>query len=117
MTASTQSNLSNPSGLRPRGHAVLVKPYEDPRTKSSLIAIPDHVKATHLLLEQMATVIEVGGEAWRDEKQPRAAVGEVVLISQYAGHMATGPLDGEQYRMVNARDIFAVIEGKENRNG
>lgn len=108
-------SLSNNSGLRPKGHAVLVKPYEEVERKAGLIAIPAHVKERHMLLESKAKVIEVGGEAWKDEKGPRALPGDIVLIAQFSGHMAVGPKDGLQYRLVNGRDIFAVVE--ENENG
>lgn len=108
-------SLQNNSGLRPKGHAVLVKPYEEPKRQKGLIAIPDPVRARQELLEQKAIVIEVGSEAWKDEKFPRAASGDVVLIAQFSGHMATGPKDGLQYRLINARDIFAVVEeGEQN---
>jgi len=105
-----ESSLNNQSGLRPKGHAVLVKPFEEVQKKASLIAIPQHVKDRQLLLEDKVTVIEVGPMAWHDEKEPRAVPGDVVLISQFAGHMAVSPKDGQQYRLVNARDIFAVVE-------
>jgi co-chaperonin GroES (HSP10) len=102
--------IENSSGLRPRGHAVLVRPSEDIQKKDSVIAIPTHVKERHLLLEDKVVVVEVGPMAWYDEKEPRAVPGDTVLISQFAGHMAIGPKDGLQYRIVNARDIFAVVE-------
>src|SRR5258708_7129689 len=110
MTESTQ----NSSGLRPKGHAVLVKPYEEPKQRDSLIAIPTPVRDRQLLLEQKAKVVEVGSEAWKDEKAPRAVPGDIVLIAQFSGHMATGPKDGLQYRLINARDIFAVVEEIQN---
>lgn len=108
-------DLQNNSGLRPKGHAVLVKPYEEPKRQKGLIAIPDPVREKHELLAQKGVVIEVGSEAWKDEKWPRAVPGDIVLIAQFAGHMAVGPKDGLQYRLINARDIFAVVEeGEQN---
>lgn len=100
--------MPNQSGLSPRGRAVLVKPYE-PEIKKGLIAIPDNVQERNQMVEQRAVVIEVGPEAWVDERQPRAEVGDKVLISKFAGHMAIGPADGERYRFINERDIFGVI--------
>lgn len=103
----------NNSGLHPAGRAILVRPYE-PERKDSLIVIPDSIKAGMQTLEQRAEVIEIGPEAWAEERMVRAHVGQKVLVSAYAGYMATGPLDGKQYRFVNDRDIFATIEEKEN---
>jgi len=97
----------NQSGLDPRGQAVLVAPYQ-PEVRKGLIEIPDAVAASTYMLEQRAVVVAIGPEAWKGEA-PRARVGEKVLISQMAGHLAKGPADGKQYRLINARDIFCAI--------
>lgn len=101
--------MSNESGLKPAGRAVLVKPYEAERI-SSIIELPDSVKANNAMIEQRAIVVEVGATCWHDEPEPRAKVGDKVLVSKFAGHMAIGTKDGKQYRFVNDRDIFAIIE-------
>jgi co-chaperonin GroES (HSP10) len=98
----------NRSGLNPVGVAVLVKPYE-PEFKKSIIAIPLTVRMRTQLAETRAIVVAIGGEAWRDEKQPRAKVGDKVMITRFAGAMLTGPLDDEIYRAVNDRDIYVTI--------
>ncbi len=101
--------MSNKSGLKPLGRAVLVKPYV-PERASSVIELPDFVEAQSTSLEQRAIIVEVGPTAWHDEPAPRAKVGDRVLVSKFAGHMAKGTADNEQYRFVNDRDIFAAIE-------
>ena len=101
--------MNNTSGLLPCGRAVLVKPYQ-PDIAAGSIIIPDTIKVTTQILEQRATVVAIGPEAWKGEDGPRAKVGQKVLISAYAGYMAKGSGDGEQYRFVNDRDIFATIE-------
>jgi co-chaperonin GroES (HSP10) len=105
----------NDSGLQPLGRAVLIKMYE-PEKKAGLIHIPDQVKERTAALEQRAIVIAVGTECWSDEKTPRAAPGDAVIVTKMAGYIARGPADGELYRMVNDRDIFCKIV-KENGNG
>ncbi len=101
--------MNNCSGLIPVGRAVLIKPYEaQDSIKSSLIQIPDHVKGNMQLVEQKAVVVAVGASCWHDEPVARAASGDHVIVTKYAGYMAVGD-DGEQYRLVNDRDIFAVI--------
>ena len=102
--------VENKSGLEPRGVAVLIKPYE-PNT-DSLIIIPDMVKERQKMLEIRGVVIAIGSEAWQGESQPRAKVGDKVLVAKFGGAMAQGPLDGEVYRMINADDIYAVITGE-----
>jgi co-chaperonin GroES (HSP10) len=101
--------MVNSSGLRPKGVAVLVEPYE-PEIKSSIIAIPETVKERTAMVENRAVVVEVGPGAWKDEDEPRAKAGDKVLISKFAGVMAIGTADGKPYRLVNDRDIYCQIE-------
>lgn len=105
--------MKNESGLKPLGRAVLVQPYE-PDLKGGMIEIPDFVKAKQQSIEQRAIVIEAGPSAWDGEPVPRAKPGDKVLLSGFAGYMATGTADNKQYRFVNDRDIFAQIEVENN---
>ena len=100
--------MKNQSGLEPRGVAVLIKPYE-PERRGGLIEIPEQVQSRQSMLENRAVVVAIGPSAWHDEPTPRAEVGERVFVTQYAGFMAKGPKDGQQYRLVNDRDIFCAI--------
>lgn len=102
-------SLPNTSGLHPLGVAVLVKPYE-PEINKSLLVMPETVKERTSAVETRAIVIAVGPLAWSDEPQPRARLGDKVLISRFAGVVAIGPKDGERYRLVNDRDIFCGLE-------
>ena len=105
--------MINESGLHPVGRSILLKPYE-PERKKSLIAMPDSVTLSQQVIEQRAIVVEAGPAAWNEEIAagfgPRASVGDKVLVSGFAGYMAKGTADGEQYRFVNDKDIFAKIE-------
>src|SRR3990172_3492270 len=102
--------MQNTSGLIPLGRAVLVKPIELSEYKTEKIVIPDIARDRLMMAEQQALVIAVGPEAWREEKVPRANPGEKVMISKYAGTAAVGPKDKEQYRVINANDVFLRIE-------
>ncbi len=105
--------MSNQSGLKPCGRAVLIQPYT-PERREGLIIIPDEALGRDQMVEQRAIVIEVGPACWSDEAVPRCKVGDKVLVSAYAGYMAKGTKDGQQYRFVNDRDIFAIIEVEDN---
>lgn len=107
------NKVTNQSGLLPKGRAILVLPYE-PERASSIIAMPDAVTDRLRTIEQRATVIAIGPSAWHDEPEPRAQVGDKVLVSGFAGFMATGTADGIKYRFVNDKDIFAQIEVENN---
>lgn len=100
--------MKNTSGLKPLGRAVLVQMYE-PERKKSMIAVPETVQERTDMVNQRAVVIEVGQSCWHDEPHPRAQVGDKVLVTKFAGYMATGPADGGRYRLVNDRDIFCAI--------
>lgn len=105
----------NSSGLAPRGVAVLIKTYE-PERKGATIVIPDAVQGRMSMVDNRAIVVAIGPSAWHDEPTPRAAVGDKVLVTKFAGFMAKGPADGEMYRLVNDRDIFCAIthEGEDH---
>ena len=116
------NQIENNSGLRPRGVAVLVRPYE-PERVGARIVIPDNVKERTAMVDNRMEVVEVGENAWHDEgyweqfwfffkrwvKKPRAQVGDKVLVTKFAGFMAIGTKDGQLYRLVNDRDIFCQI--------
>jgi len=101
----------NSSGVSPLGRAVLVEYYE-PERRNTTIIIPESVRKGETLVEQRATVVEIGPACWPDEP-PRAQVGDRVLIARMSGYALTGPADGKLYRIVNDRDIFARITHEE----
>ena len=105
------SNVSNTSGVAPLGRAVLVK-YYTPERKESVIFVPETVRKGEVLIEQRATVVECGPACWPDEPR-RAEPGDRVLIAAMSGYALKGPADGELYRIVNDRDIFARIDHEE----
>lgn len=102
--------LENKSGLRPKGHAVLVMPIELEEMKASLIHIPAEVRSSSAAMEHRVLVVEVGSECWADEKEPRCQVGDKVMVTRFAGFVAVGPKDEKVYRLVNDRDVFCVVE-------
>lgn len=122
--------MINKSGLKPLGVAVLIKSYE-PERVGGMIAIPDNVAGRMAMVDQRAIVVEAGEAAWKDEgywkpflylfrrwvSKPRAKVGDKVLVTKFAGFMAGAGItqDGEQYRLVNDRDIFTQITWEDNR--
>ncbi len=100
--------MENKSGLKPLGVAVLIRAYE-PERKGGQIVLPDNVAGRMAMVDNRAVVVEVGPSAWHDEPCPRAKAGDKVLVTKFAGFMATGPADGQPYRLVNDRDIFCCI--------
>lgn len=99
----------NKSGLRPLGRAVLLEPYE-PEYQKTRIVIPENYRKLGMMLEERGIVVGIGTECWVDEKEPRARIGDKVIVSKWAGTAITGPLDGKLYRMVNADDVYCGID-------
>jgi chaperonin GroES len=110
------SEVTNTSGIAPLGCAILVKPYVTEEKTSGGIILPEAVRQKDALAEQKAIVIEVGPTAWADEPKPRAVPGDRILFSKWAGYLAIGPADDQQYRLINDSDVFAGIT-KEKANG
>ena len=109
--------LPNPSGLHPKGRAVLVLPAEmEAVRKRGTIIIPENVKQSAALLENKVRVVAIGAMAWSDETEPRARIGDTVLVTKFAGFQCLGA-DGKVYRLVNDRDIFCVIEFEREEKG
>lgn len=102
--------MENQSGLLPLGRAVLVEMVEPNKKKDSMIHIPELVKERSSVMEQHAVVIAVGPECWVDEKGPRCAPGDKVIVTKLAGYVTRGTADDRLYRLVNDRDIFCKIE-------
>jgi co-chaperonin GroES (HSP10) len=106
-------NTLNTSGVEPLGRAVLIRPELDDTIKNSSLIIPDDAKVRLNMLEQRATVIEVGPGCWPDEPA-RAVPGDMVLVSKFAGFQMQGLQDKQMYRLINDRDIFARIINQDN---
>lgn len=82
------------------------------KKKGGLIEIPESALAQGAAIDQFGTVVEVGSECWLDERKPRAAAGDVVVVTKFAGWVTRGPEDGELYRMVNDRDVFCKVKSE-----
>jgi co-chaperonin GroES (HSP10) len=98
--------MSNASGWSPAGRAVLVLPDEIAE-KSSTIVIPKTVTDRTKLMQDRATIVEIGPMCWAEEETPRAKVGDKVILAAFSGYILEGD-DGKEYRFVNERDIFAI---------
>lgn len=86
-----------------------MEPIEADDIKSTVLEVPKSIRDRLQMAEQKAIIVAIGSEAWKDESVPRAAVGDSVMISKYAGSLVKG-MDGKEYRAVNANDIFLKIE-------
>jgi len=85
----------------------------EPQVKAGTIVIPEHVKKNLNAVDNIGVIIAIGASAWLDENEPRAKVGDRVMITKFAGMVAVGK-DKQYYRIVNDRDVYCVQEGDWN---
>ena len=95
--------------LKPLGDRVIVKQAEaETQTKSGLI-LADTAKEK----PQKGTVIAVGEGKWDEDGEKRIALdvkaGDTVIYSKYGGTEVK--VDGDDYLILRADDIYAVVEG------
>ena len=93
--------------IKPLEDRIVVKPLEAEQTTASGLVIPDTAKEK----PQEGKVLAVGPGRF-DDKGARVPVdvqvGDVVLYSKYGGTEVK--YSGEEYLVLSARDVLAVIE-------
>ncbi|HXF57583.1 MAG TPA: co-chaperone GroES [Actinomycetota bacterium] len=93
-------------GIRPLEDRVVVRPIEEEETTASGLVIPDTAKEKPTEGE----VVAVGPGRWEDgQRVPLdVKVGDRVIYSKYGGNEYK--YKGEEYVILQARDIYAVVE-------
>ena len=103
MTTATASRVA----IKPLEDRIVVQPLDAEQTTASGLVIPDTAKEK----PQEGTVLAVGPGRW-DESGNRIPIdvniGDVVLYSKYGGTEVK--YDNEEYLVLSARDVLAVIE-------
>jgi chaperonin GroES len=94
--------------VKPLGDRIVVQPLEAEQTTASGLVIPDTAKEK----PQEGKVLAAGPGNWDDKGEKRipldVEVGDVVLYSKYGGTEVK--YSGEEYLVLSARDVLAVIE-------
>ena len=112
-----------PSGIRPVGDRVLIRP-DSLETKVGSLVIPDTVLDRHGLAQTIGTLVAVGPDAWKHSvetgpegevkavkgySQPFAKVGDKVMFAKYGGLFVRGK-DDVEYRILNDVDVTALVD-------
>lgn len=100
--------MKNESGIYPTLDRILVKPIVLPK-KVGLIEMPGTVIEAHMDAQMEGTLVAAGPDAWSDYSGPAAKVGDRVAFARYGGQRLWGT-DGEQYRLLNDRDLTALLD-------
>ena len=100
-------NTAVKTTLKPIGNRVVAKRLDSEETLKGGIILPDSAKKK----QETAKVIAIGdGKKTEDGKviQMPVKVGDIILMDKYSGQEIT--LDDEEYIIVKADDIIAIIE-------
>jgi chaperonin GroES len=96
------------SGIHPLEYKVLVKPQKIEEKTEGGIVLTNETRDKEEMAEVEAELIAVGPIAFEDwEVFPK--IGAKVHFAKYAGIYVKGN-DGENYRLINDKDILAIRE-------
>ncbi|MCU0296618.1 MAG: co-chaperone GroES [Candidatus Nanopelagicales bacterium] len=94
--------------IKPLEDRILVQPLDAEQTTASGLVIPDTAKEK----PQEGKVLAVGPGRFDEDGEKRIpldiSVGDVVVYSKYGGTEIK--FEGEDYLILSARDVLAVIE-------
>lgn len=94
--------------LRPLEDRVIVKPAKAEEVTKSGIVLPDTAQEK----PQRGTVLAVGPGKMKDDGTRTAVdvkIDDTVIYSKYGG--TDVKIEGEEYKILRADDIYAVVEG------
>jgi co-chaperonin GroES (HSP10) len=101
---------SNPSGINPAGHRILVLPREiQGETESGIVLATDGQKEREQMSNTTGVVIAMGDTCYTEVEIPWCQPGDKVAFAKYSGLLYKGK-DGMTYRMFNDGDITAVLD-------
>ncbi|HEY7667233.1 MAG TPA: co-chaperone GroES [Actinomycetota bacterium] len=96
--------------LKPLEDRIVVHANEGDEMTSSGLVIPDTAKEK----PQEGTVVAVGEGRWDEDGERRipvdVKVGDTVIYSKYGGTEVK--VEGEEYLILSARDVLAVVNKK-----
>lgn len=98
-------------GIVPTEFKVLVLPDEEPDITKGGILIPPQYRDQKQMAAVTGRVVALADEAfsWMEEASRRPLTGDRVAFTKYAGLIVPGA-DGRSYRLMNDRDIAAILE-------
>lgn len=102
-------NPLNKSGFRATGHRVLLQPEIVEKRSPGGLFLPEKAVIAEEQRAVIATVLEIGPDAWSDKSTDFCEVGDRVLIGMYVGKFHESPVDGVTYRFVQDLDIISPL--------
>jgi len=104
--------MTNPSGIAPTEFKVLISPDEIGE-KIGSVYIPQENKERQQFAQQVGTLVALAPLAftydeWKGIEDKKPKIGDKVLFAKFAGFAHKGK-DGKTYRVVNDKDVSAVL--------
>jgi len=100
--------MKNPSKLKPVEYKIIVEPDEVESKTSGGIYIPLSLKEKKQMTQVLATLIACGGNCFEDWEGDIPKSGDRVYVARAAGYVVKGA-DGKEYKLMNDKDIAAII--------
>ena len=105
--------MENTSGIHPSEYKVLIAPKDVEQVTPGGIIIPTELREKQEHAQQEGVIVEVSPISFTYEIWPEGArkpkTGDRVLFAKYAGFQWDGA-DGKPYRIVNDKDITAILD-------
>ncbi len=102
--------VSNKSGLRAVGHRVLIRMDTVEEVTSGGIVLASKTLDKERMAQVVATVVEIGYDAWADKSTDYCDIGDKVLVGQYSGKEEVSKKDGFTYRFISDLDVISPID-------
>lgn len=105
--------MKNNSGIFPTEFKAVVRPVKVEEKTKGGIFLPDEHKEREQFAQMEGTLVAVSPHAfsyadWSGAESLKPRAGDRVLFAKYAGAMFKGN-DGSEYRIINDKDISAVL--------
>ena len=113
----TREPVVSPSGIRPTEFKVLIRPDAVEEKSKGGILLPDVTKERDQAAQQDGVIVAIAplafsyasAEEWQRAGGQPPQIGDRVSFARYAGAVRKGK-DGVEYRLVNDKDISAILE-------
>jgi chaperonin GroES len=102
--------MENRSGIKPLEFKVVILPETVEAKTAGGLFMPETVREKEQMAAVRGTLVAMSPHAFEEFDKAKPSVGDRVLIAKYGGQVFQG-LDGETYRILNDKDILAILEG------
>jgi len=99
--------------IKPCGYHVVVRP-DAVAERSGTIYLPASTRERDQAAQVFGEIVAIGPTAWKgfDDGEPWAKAGDRVSYAKYGGYLLQDPETKEFFRLLNDKDIVAVVSGE-----